>query len=142
VWLLALSPSVADEIWVITRTDTPFKEVSIKRLENIFLRKTLLNNEGGGSWIPLNLNPDNPVRQAFSQTLLKHKPEDLEPYWNEQYFQGITPPYVVVSEEAMLRFVSGTRGAIGYILPCHFDERVRVIFKLSTQIELKKYCKK
>ncbi len=135
-------PSVmSDDILVVTGHDTPFKNASNKQLENVFLRKTLLN-EAGISWIPLNLNPDDPIRQAFSQALFNRLPEALEPYWNEQYFQGITPPYVVASEEAVLRFVAGTRGAIGYILPCHLDKRVKVVFKLSTQYPLKPYCNK
>jgi len=139
--LLVMLPAQvrADDILVITGHDTPFKNFSSKRVKNIFLRITLLN-EVGGSWIPLNLNADDPIRLAFSRTLFNLPPEALEPYWNEQYFQGIAPPYVVASEEAMLRFVAGTRGAIGYILPCHLDERVKVVFKITTKYDLKLYC--
>ncbi len=139
--LMACPPAYADDILVITGTGTPFTNATSKRLENIFLRKTLLN-EDGIRWIPLNLNPDNPIRQAFSDTLFHRHIDALESYWNEQYFQGITPPYVVASVEAMLRFVTGTRGAIGYILPCHLDERVQVVFKLPTPYTLKPYCQK
>ncbi|MFZ2450426.1 MAG: hypothetical protein WAW36_07905 [Methylovulum miyakonense] len=139
--LMACPPAYADDILIITGANTPFSNATSKRLENIFLRKTLLN-EDGISWIPLNLNPDNPIRQAFSDTLFHRRLDALESYWNEQYFQGITPPYVVASVEAMLRFVTGTRGAIGYILPCHLDERVQVVFKLPTPYTLKPYCKK
>ena len=138
---LAFSIGYGDEIWVVTGHETVIKNLNNKQLENIFLRKSILN-EDGMTWIPLNLNPENPIRQAFSQTLLHRSPDILESYWNEQYFHGITPPYVVASEEAMLRFVTGTPGAIGYILPCHLDKRVKVAFKLPTQFELKTYCKK
>ncbi|MDP2901914.1 MAG: hypothetical protein Q8N96_02230 [Methylovulum sp.] len=113
--------------------------MSIKRLENVFLRKTLLN-DSGTRWIPLNLSPEHPLRQAFSLSLFKKRPEALEVYWNEQYFQGITPPYVVASEEAMLRFVTSTPGAIGYILPCHLDARVQVVFKLTATTPVEQYC--
>lgn len=136
---LSLSSVSADEILVITQPQTTLKDLSIKRLENIFLRKTLLN-DSGTRWIPLNLSPEHPLRQAFSQSLFKKRPEALESYWNEQYFQGITPPYVVASEEAMLRFVTSTPGAIGYILPCHLDARVQVVFKLATSTPVEHYC--
>jgi hypothetical protein len=140
--MMPFGPSVsADEILVITSHDTPFKNISPKRLENIFLRKILLN-ESGDRWIPLNLTPDHPSRRAFSLSLFNRSPAALESYWNEQYFQGITPPYVVASEEAMVRFVASTRGAIGYILPCHLDDRVQVVFKVSTKDALKQYCYK
>jgi hypothetical protein len=136
-----LSSARADEILVITGYQTELKNASIKQLKNIFLRQTLLN-ESGTRWIPLNLSPSHPLRLAFSQSLFKQLPEDMESYWNEQYFQGITPPYVVASEEAMLRFVTDTAGAIGYILPCHLDKRVQVVFKLTTSDSLKQSCNK
>ncbi len=136
---LALPVACADEILVITQPKTTLKDMSIKRLENVFLRKTLLN-DSGTRWIPLNLSPEHPLRQAFSLSLFKKRPEALEVYWNEQYFQGITPPYVVASEEAMLRFVTSTPGAIGYILPCHLDARVQVVFKLTTTTPIQQHC--
>jgi hypothetical protein len=57
-----------------------------------------------------------------------------------QYFQGITPPHVLSSEEAMLRFVASTAGAIGYALPCHIDERVQVLWTLSSNEPLSPSC--
>lgn len=64
----------------------------------------------------------------------------MEAYWNTQYFQGISPPYVVASEAAMLRFIASTFGAIGYILPCHLDASVQVVFKLKVQSPVEKNC--
>jgi hypothetical protein len=137
--LLSVSPTLADEILVVTGHQVEAKEMTLKRVENIFLKKTLVNSQGT-RWIPLNLNPDHPIRQAFSQTLFKQRPEDMEAYWNDQYFQGITPPYVVSSEEAMVRFIASTLGAIGYILPCHLDSRVQVVFKIKVQSPVEKNC--
>jgi hypothetical protein len=137
--LLSISPVLADEILVVTGLQVDIKDITMKRVENIFLKKTLVNAQGT-RWIPLNLNPDHPLRQAFSQTVFKQKPEDMEIYWNDQYFQGISPPYVVNSEEAVLRFIASTHGAIGYILPCHLDARVQVVFKVKVQSPVEKHC--
>jgi hypothetical protein len=137
---LSLASVRADELFVIAGPTTPVSSLTAKQVENIFLRKSLLG-KNGLNWIPLNLAVENPIRRAFSEASLKRRPEALEAYWNEQYFNGITPPHVLASEEAVLRFVASTRGAIGYILPCHLDERVQVIFKLTTQYDLKQYCK-
>jgi hypothetical protein len=137
--LLSVTPAVADEIFIVTGLQVEVKEMTLKKLENIFLKKTLVNQQGT-RWIPLNLNPEHPLRQAFSQTLFKQRPEDLEAYWNSQYFQGISPPYVLASEAAMLRFVANTAGAIGYILPCHLDSSVQVVFKLKVQSPVEKNC--
>lgn len=140
MWLcVSQSPVVANEILVITGQGTLLKEMSIKKLKNIFLRKTLIS-DSGIHWIPVNLSSEHPVRQAFSQSLFNQQPEDMEFYWNAQYFQGVSPPYAVASEQAMLLFIANTPGAIGYILPCHLDARVQVIFKLKTSVALEKNC--
>ena len=139
-WLLASSVS-ADEILVITGLNTSLKTISSKQIRNIFLRKTLLN-EDGSSWIPLNLSLEDPVRRAFSQSLFGQTPDEMEIYWNEQYFHGIAPPYVVQSKEAMLRLVADSQGTIGYILPCHLDKRVKVIYRLTISESLNKDCNK
>jgi hypothetical protein len=137
--LLSVSPIFADDILVVTGLQVDIKDITMKKVENIFLKKTLVNAQGT-RWIPLNLNPDHPIRQMFSQTVFKKRPEDLESYWNDQYFQGISPPYVVNSEEAMLRFIASTSGAIGYILPCHLDSRVQVVIKIKVQSPVEKNC--
>jgi hypothetical protein len=137
--VLSISPVLADEILVVTGLQVDIKDITMKRVENIFLKKTLVNAQGT-RWIPLNLNPDHPLRQAFSQTVFKQRPEDMEVYWNDQYFQGISPPYVVNSEEAVLRFIASTHGAIGYILPCHLDARVQVVIKIKVQSSVEKHC--
>lgn len=139
ILLLLSSPALADEIFVVTGHQVEVNELTLKRLENIFLKKTLVNQQGT-RWIPLNLSPDNPIRQAFSQTVFKQRPEDMESYWNGQYFQGITPPYVVASEAAMLRFIASTLGAIGYILPCHLDASVQVVLKVKVASPVEKNC--
>ncbi|MCB1747118.1 MAG: hypothetical protein H6977_07430 [Gammaproteobacteria bacterium] len=84
-------------------------------------------DDAGERIVPLNLPGDDDVRRAFSLALLGQLPEDLEAYWNERYFHGISPPYVVSSVEAMLRFVAVTPGAIGYVPRCAADDRVAVV---------------
>lgn len=128
--LCQLSPrtAIAQEIHVITSQSSEPQEITIKQLRNIFLKKSRVN-DSGLSWIPVNLIPDHPLRQAFSEKLFNQQPEEMEQYWNTQYFNGITPPYVVASEEAMRRFIVSTPGAIGYISSCHSDASVHVVLK-------------
>jgi hypothetical protein len=98
-------------------------------LRDIFLKRIVIDN-AGKALVPLNLPPDDPLRAAFSQALLGKAPDALQRFWNERYFQGASPPYVVRSQEAMLRFVAETPGAIGYVASCRADERVRVVAEL------------
>ncbi|MEY4767848.1 MAG: hypothetical protein RL637_487 [Pseudomonadota bacterium] len=133
-------PSVrADRVAVIMAKDNRDINLSFKELQNIFRRKVLVN-ANGQAWIPLNLTANHVLRIAFAQKLFDQPPEAMENYWNELYFQGIMPPYVVDSEEAMLRFVSNTPGAIGYVLPCHLDNRVQVVANLKVNEPVEQGC--
>jgi hypothetical protein len=129
----------ADSLLVITHRNSVIEPMSLKTLKNIFRRKIWVN-EQGIPWVPLNLSAEHPLRRAFSQKLFEMYPEQMENYWNEQYFQGVMPPYVVASEEAVLRFVASMPGAIGYILPCHLDSRVQVLMTLKVTESIEQSC--
>jgi ABC-type phosphate transport system substrate-binding protein len=141
-WLILFcyfSVASAGEIAVIIEHDAPIKELSQKQIRDIFLKETTFDNNGH-SWIPLNLPSHYFLRATFSQTVLKKRFDELEEYWNMKYFQGINPPHVLASEEAVILFVSNTTGAIGYILSCHADERVQVVLKVSVNDNFDRYC--
>ncbi len=76
---------------------------------------------------PVNLASEHPLRLQFSQVVLGSVPRKQIDYWNGLYFDGISPPYSVNSEEAVLRYVSQTDGAIGYINACKIDSRVKAL---------------
>jgi ABC-type phosphate transport system substrate-binding protein len=82
--------------------------------------------------VPVNLPADNPLRRDFSRILFGRAPQDLQAYWNDLYFHGVLPPAVLGSEEAVLRFVSETPGAIGYVSSCSVDARVQVVATIGT----------
>lgn len=85
----------------------------------------------GARVLPVNLPADSAVRQHFSEAVLGDAPEQLEEYWNQQYFQGVLPPHVLASEAAVQRFVSETRHAIGYLPFCAPREGVRVVLVID-----------
>jgi len=76
---------------------------------------------------PVNLHAEHPLRLSFSKTVLGSAPTDQNDYWNGLYFHGTTPPYSVQSEEAVLRYISDTKGAIGYVDACKVDTRVKAM---------------
>ena len=126
---LSVSLSHAQHIAVIVGTDSTIKHLSLKQVQRIFLRKERLTKQGE-QWIPVNLNNHHLQRKIFTEQLLKKSTFELERYWNEQYFNGISPPYVLASEEAVLRFVSETPNALGYIVLCHIDQRVKRVYTM------------
>ena len=71
------------------------------------------------------------MRRLFSERVAGLDPEELEDYWNDQYFHGIFPPYAVASEEAAIRYVSESAAAIDYVSACALDGRVRALLYLT-----------
>lgn len=81
----------------------------------------------------VNLPVESQARRIFSEAILGYAPEELEQYWNDRYFHGVLPPYVLTSEEAVIRFVAETPGAIGYVPYCDVDKRVAIVLVITAQ---------
>ena len=117
-------------IAVIVAQNAPGQALDKKALDHIFLRKTTLW-ANGETIRPVNLSGTHPVRRLFSERVVGLEPEELEDYWNDQYFHGVFPPYAVDSEEAAIRYVSESAAAIGYVSACAVDRRVKVLLYLT-----------
>lgn len=101
----------------------------------IFKRKKVFWSDGTKIQ-PVNLPPSNPLRQSFSLAILGATPDEMEKYWSDMYFHGILPPHVLASEEGMLRFVSDTPGAIGYVSYCRAVGRANIVMIIAANGQL------
>ena len=129
--LLAVLPALAvtaesEVIAVIVPKHMTLTSITPGELSLIFWRKKLYWADGKRMH-PLNLPTDNPLRRQFSQRILGSLPEAQTDYWNDQYYHGNSPPHVVNSQEAMLRYVTESPGGIGYVHACKVDSRVKVL---------------
>lgn len=106
------------------------QQLAVRELSQIYWRKKQYG-PNGVRLHPVNLHAEHPLRLYFSKTVLGSLPNEQADYWNGLYFHGTTPPYSVQSEEAVLRYVSNTKGAIGYVNACKLDERVKPLLWLS-----------
>lgn len=141
--LLCATAAAKDEIVVIVARDTPDLRLTTAALRDIYLKKIFLDDHNR-EFIPLNLPPDHALRRAFSLALFNKGAQELQNYWNQRYFHGITPPFVLGSPQAVVQFVAKTPGAIGYVTPCDLDPRVKPVLTLpapaSAREELEKLC--
>ncbi len=101
-------------------------QLTARELTQIFWRKKLYWHSGARIH-PVNLHAEHPLRILFSKAVLDSLPSEQADYWNGLYFHGTTPPYSVQSEEAVLRYVHSTKGAIGYVSACNVDDRVKAV---------------
>ncbi|MEJ2346085.1 MAG: hypothetical protein P8076_00835 [Gammaproteobacteria bacterium] len=116
-------------IAVIVARSGPRLELDRATLRDIYLKKVFVSARGV-AFIPVNLPPDHVLRRAFSRALLHESGDQLQAYWNQRYFHGVRPPYVLGSQTAVVRFVARTPGAVGYVAPCRVDSSVRRILLL------------
>ncbi|MGZ8244148.1 hypothetical protein [Methylomagnum sp.] len=120
------APLAAEAIAVVAAAESPLDKLSPDTVKLVYHRKSLVDGQGK-RWIPVNLPAADPLRRAFSMAVFESLPEDQEDYWNQQYFHGVNPPDVLASEEAVLRFVAATPGAIGYVRAGRADGRVKTL---------------
>jgi hypothetical protein len=144
LWLLALlvlgptvlGPTVSaagprdSGISVIMATSPAPTIMSPDEVALIFKRKKRLTTDGLKVQ-PVNLAASHPLRRVFSLRIFGQNPEELEDYWRDMYFHGVQPPFVLGSEEAVIRFVASTPGAIGYVSSCLVDNRVSIVMRLD-----------
>ena len=103
-----------EHIAVIVPETHPAETLSRADLARIYQRRQRFWSSGA-KIVPFNLSADHPVRQQFSVYIFNRTPEDMREYWDTQYFHGVSPPYMLASEEAVIQFVASTPGAIGYV---------------------------
>lgn len=118
---LAVQPQIA----VITAPEAPHMTLDRDTLRNVYLKRIFVD-QNGQRLNPVNLPADSPLRDAFVRSILHMRDAQLQDYWDRQYFQGVSPPYVLGSQDAVVRFVAVTPGAVGYVALCHVDATVRV----------------
>ncbi len=127
--LVYASVAMADEIAVIVARAAAPLQLDEGLLRDIYLKKIVLDATGR-KFVPVNLPAANPVREVFSRALFHQDSGSQQDYWNQRYFHGVTPPYVLASQDAVVRFVAQTPGAIGYVLSCHMGAGVTRILSL------------
>jgi ABC-type phosphate transport system substrate-binding protein len=114
------------QIAVIASNKDSLPTISTNILREIYLKKIFVNSDGR-PYIPVNLPATHQLRSAFLSDVLQMNAPQLQVYWDRRYFQGISPPYVLGSQRAVVKFVAMTPGAIGYVQRCHVTPEVHVI---------------
>lgn len=129
LWVLSFTTWADIGIAVVVGHNAPPMHINRATLRDIFLKKIFVT-EQGDPYIPVNLPPGQPLRRAFALMLFRETGDELQSYWNERYFHGVRPPYVLGSQNAVLKFVARTPGAIGYVATCRVDKNVRTLLVL------------
>ena len=121
---------VVSKIAVIVGQKSLVTHVSVDDLRELYLRRTRLWPNGTRA-VPINLPADNPLREHFSRVVLGRSTQDLVPYWNARYFEGITPPTVLPSSAAIRGYLAAEPAAIAYVPLEEVKATVRTLLVLE-----------
>jgi hypothetical protein len=100
---------------VIVDPESVFTTATRELLAEAFL-KTSTRWPDGETIRPVDQRPDSPVRKAFSDGILRRSVAAIRSYWQQRIFSGRgVPPPELDSDDAVVKYVSEHRGAVGYI---------------------------
>jgi len=86
--------------------------------------------DDGTSISAVDLPEDDAARAAFSTAVLGKTVANIKALWSQLIFSGTAvPPKVLPSDDDVKKYVSGNKGAIGYIKPSDVDDSVKVVAK-------------
>ncbi len=129
--VIAADADSVGPIAIVVGTSSPIRDVTVDGLREVYLRRRRIWPDGTPS-LPVNLPADHPVRRAFSKRVLGRLPEDLEGHWKRLGFDGIRPPPVLQSSQAVCAYVAVEPTAIGYLpLSAVDSDSCRVLLRLA-----------
>ena len=114
--LAAAAPAAADDFKVVVHPDNPVAELTSAQVSRLFLKKTLRWPEGR----PVQpVEPATPaLREKFALAIHEKSLNAVKSYWNQLIFSGRdVPPLEKPNDAAVLAYVRGEPGAVGYVSP-------------------------
>ncbi len=100
---------------VVVNGANPQSSISAADLARVF-KKTTRRWESGSSVEPVDQALDSAVRSRFSREILGKTPLQTQEYWLRETYSGReVPPPIRSSDAAVLEYVRGNAGAIGYV---------------------------
>ncbi len=127
LFLLASWPSAAEDYAVVISAKADLVQLEERMIRDVFLKKRQFARKL--RLLPVNITGDVPARRAFELTVLGMTRDELNQYWIENHFHGVSPPGTQASFAALKKIVQRVDGAITYLPRDMVDDRVQVIYE-------------
>mgnify|MGYP003381956474 CR=1 FL=1 len=103
-------------------------KTDVSTLQRLYTGRVVSINEQAA--IPVHLPPGDPLRRQFLDLVMRQSEEQYSGYWLvRQYVGKGAPPQEFATVEALLKYVTTTPGAIGYLPASKVPMGANVIFK-------------
>ena len=123
---LTLSVS-AQSYKIIVNNANSTTSISKKDASNFFMKKTSKWADGT-KLAPVDQKAGSSVRNEFTRSVHAKNVSAVKSYWQQAIFSGKgTPPAELVTDAAVIEFVKGNSGAIGYVSSGANTDGVKVI---------------
>ncbi len=125
---LLLSVSAFGQKYVIvTSVTTDIEPLEAHTIKEIFLMKRKFS--GPVRVFPVNLLGSTEIRAAFEEMILQMDREELNKYWVEKHFEGVSPPSTQASLESIKRLVESVDGALAYLPLSMVNDKLMVLYE-------------
>lgn len=125
--LVLASSAGAEGYAVVVSKESPIGELSIRTIRDIFLRRRQF--EADIRVVPVNLLGEDIARIGFENGILEMNRDDLNRFWINNHFQGVSPPTTQASLSSIKAFVERVKGAISYLPLTMVDENLKVVYE-------------
>lgn len=102
-------------------------KLSKRMIKKIYLKKRLFYKNQ--KLLPINLLAHNKIRMAFERSVLRMDREDINNYWIEQHYHGISPPITQKSYRSVNEFIKNVKGSIGYLNKRNINKKMKVLYE-------------
>lgn len=123
--LLLSCPVLAADYVVVMSSTSSVEAMDVDKIRDIFLKKRSF--EGASRVVPVNPLGSDPVRIEFEMQILSMDRDEINRYWVNNHFQGVSPPTTQASLQSIKRFIETVEGAIGYLPIEMVDANLKII---------------
>ncbi len=127
ILLFQLRAASAQGFAVVVAKDSPISTADVKKIRDIFLKKRNFDNQT--KVVPVNLIGNERVRTEFELQVLQMDRAEINRYWIESHFQGISPPTTQASLRSIKRFILSVEGGIGYLPRDMVDGELKIVYE-------------
>jgi len=125
ILFIAAMPVWAESYAVVVSHQSKIDVISAARVQDIFLKKRRF--AGDVKVVPVNILSGSPARMAFENMVLQMDRSEVQRYWTESHFRGVSPPITQASFQSIKKFVENVDGAVGYVPLELVDPSLRVV---------------
>jgi len=127
--LLGLSAMAHSEVDVIGNKADSVGHLGESQVAKLYLGKASKLPDGTVVEV-VDLPVGNPVREEFYNKVLHKTERQVRAYWAKRIFTGKgSPPATLPDEQAVVDWVAGGRGRLGYVSGSAVSDRVKVLLR-------------